>query len=236
MMPNGTVLQPAPTAAGAAHTAVYTVTSNSWVAGPDFPNNLGIGDGPGALETNGNVLLMASPGIFGIGAVFFEWNGSTLNQIAGPPNGPSDASYYGHMLMLPTGQILFTDFSNDVELFNSTGSEYSGWNPTVLLQRQLKRGTTVKLSGFKFNGVSQNNAYGDDFQDATNYPLVRFTSTTTGNVYYARTHDHSTMAVGFSGPTYTHVDIPSSMPQGVQHAGGCERYPFPELSDCNPLN
>ena len=147
--------------------------------------------------------------------MFFEWNGSTLNQISGPPNGPSDSSYYGHMLMLPTGQILFTDFSNDVELFNSTGSDYTGWNPTVLLTAAtIQGGTTIKLSGFKFNGASQDSAYGDDFQDATNYPLVRFTSQSTGQVYYARTHDHSTMAVGYVGPTYTPCGCPASVPTG----------------------
>jgi hypothetical protein len=215
LMPNGTVYATGANSCAAGHTAVYTVTTNSWVAGPDFPSNLDIADGPAALETNGNVLMMASPGFGGVGAVFFEWNGSTLNQISGPPNGPSDTSYYGHMMMLPTGQIMFTDFSNDVELFNSTGSEYTGWNPTVLLSStNLTHGTTVKLSGFKFNGASQNNAYGDDFQDATNYPLVRFTNVSTGNVVYARTHNHSSMTVGFTGPTFTYVDIPSTLPAG----------------------
>ena len=165
---------------------------------------------PGALEVNGNVLMMASPGFGDSGAEFFEWNGSTLNEVSGPPNAPLDSSYYGHMLMLPTGQILFTDFSNDVELFNSTGSEYTGWTPTVILtSATIQGGTTIKLSGFKFNGVSQDSMYGDDFQDATNYPIVRFTSQSTGSVYYARTHDHSTMSVGYVGPTYTMVDVPS---------------------------
>ena len=215
LMANGTVYATGANSAGAAHTAVYTYSSNSWVAGPDFPGNLGIGDGPGALEVNGNVLVMASPGVFGIGAEFFEWNGSTLNEIAGPPNGPSDASYYGHMLMLPTGQILFTDFSNDVELFTSTGSQYTGWTPTALLPATtFNKGQTYTISGSKFNGVSQDGAYGDDFQDATNYPLIRFVSTSNGQVYYARTHDHSTMAVGYPGPTSTHVDIPASIPTG----------------------
>ncbi|MGC2111156.1 MAG: hypothetical protein WA655_16690 [Candidatus Korobacteraceae bacterium] len=210
LMPNGTVYATGANGRGAGHTAVYTWSNNTWVAGPDFPNGLDIADGPGALETNGKVLLMTSPGIFNPGSVFFEWDGSHLNQITGPPNGPGDVSYYGHLLMLPTGQVLFTDFSNDVELFNSTGSTYSGWTPSVLLSAAtLQHGTTVLLNGFKFNGASQDGAYGDDFQDATNYPLVRFTSTTSGQVYYARTHDHSTMAVGYSGPTFTHVDIPN---------------------------
>ena len=78
----------------------------------------------------------------------------------------------------------------------------------------MTHGKTVLLNGTNFNGASQNNAYGDDFQDATNYPLIRFVSTSTGLVYYARTHDHSTMAVGYQGPTYTHVDIPTGIPTG----------------------
>jgi hypothetical protein len=214
LMPNGTVYATGANTAGAGHTAVYTWSNNTWVAGPDFPGTFDIADGPAALEVNGNVLMMASPGFGDTGAEFFEWNGSTLNEVAGPPNGPGDSSYYGHMLMLPTGQIMFTDFSNDVELFTSTGSEYTGWTPTVLLSTAtLQRGTTQLLNGFKFNGTSQDSMYGDDFQDATNYPIVRFTNSA-GDVYYAKTHDHSTMAVGYSGPTYTHVDIPTGMPAG----------------------
>ena len=117
--------------------------------------------------------------------------------------------------MLPNGQILFTDMTGDLELFSSVGSNYSGWNATVFLWNTvLTRGATIVLNGFKFNGTSQNNAYGDDFQDATNYPLVRFTNSV-GGVYYARTHDHSTMAVGYLGPTFTHLDVPVNMPAGA---------------------
>ena len=64
---------------------------------------------------------MTSPGIFGSGAVFFEWDGTKLNQVSAPPNGPSDSSFFGHLLSLPTGQVLFTDFSNDVEVYTPTG-------------------------------------------------------------------------------------------------------------------
>ena len=218
LMANGTVFATGANGCGAGHTAIYTVSSNSWVAGPDFPNNLDIADGPAALETNGKVLMMTSPGIFQSGSVFYEWDGSSLSAISGPPNGPGDTSYYGHLLMLPTGQILFTDFSNDVELFNSTGSTYGGWQPSVLLSHTtFTRGQSFVLNGFKFNGASQNNAYGDDFQDATNYPIVRFTNVNSGHVFYARTHDHSAMPVGYSGPTYTHVDIPATMETGATH-------------------
>ena len=90
-------------------------------------------------------------------------------------------------------EIRATDFSNDVELFNSTGNQYTGWNPTVVLTSvTYTRGATYKLSGFKFNGASQDATYGD----------------------YAKTHDDSTMAVGYVGPSFTFIDIPSSMPAG----------------------
>ena len=192
------------------------MSSGTWQAGPDFPGSFDIADGPAALEVNGNVLMFASPGIFNGGGQMFEWNGSTLTEAPNPPNGSSDSSYYGHLLMLPSGQILFTDFSADVELFTSAGTQYTGWTPTVQLTNAVyQRGRTYLLQGYKFNGASQNNAYGDDFQDATNYPLVRLTNVSTGHVFYARTHDHNAMTVGYAGPAYTHVDIPANMETGA---------------------
>ncbi len=38
-------------------------------------------------------------------------------------------------------------------------------------------------------------AFGDEYQNATNYPLVRITNNASGKVFYLRTHDHSTMGV-----------------------------------------
>jgi len=65
------------------------------------------------------------------------------------------------------------------------------------------------------NGHSQGAAYGDDAQAATNYPLVRITNRATGDVFYARTHDHSTMAVAYSGTASTFYDVPASMETGA---------------------
>jgi hypothetical protein len=215
LMPTGNVFQTGANSCAAGHNGVYTPTTNTWVEAPDFPGTFDIADGPAALEINGNVLMFASPGIFNSGGQMFEWNGSTLTEAPNPPNGSGDSSYYGHLLMLPTGQIMFTDFSNDVELFTSAGSAYTGWNPTVLLKNTTyQAGSSYVLNGTKFNGASQNNAYGDDFQDATNYPLVRLTNTSTGAVYFARTHDHNAMPVGYTGPSYTHMDIPATVPTG----------------------
>ena len=217
LRPDGTVFATGANGAGAGHTSIYNSSTRVWTPGPDFPNNLDIADGPAALLPDGNVLMMTSPGIFQNGSVFFEWDGTGLNQVAGPPNAPSDTSYVGNMLVLPTGQVMLTDFSSDVEIYTSTGTANPSWAPSAVLSLSspiISRGSTIMLNGRKFNGYSQAVAYGDDAQAATNYPIMRLTNASTGHVFYCRTHDHSTMAVAYAGPAYTHVDIPSNMETG----------------------
>lgn len=218
LRPNGTVFWTGANGAGAGHTSVYSLSSQTWTPGPDFPGNLDVADGPAALLPDGNVLVSASPGIYQNGVEFFEWNGSSLTEVPAVPNSPDDSSWYGRMLVLPTGQVLYTDGSADVEIYNPAGDPYPGIAPSALMTNPiLSRGSTIKLQGNKFNGASQTNFYGDDAQAATNYPIVRITNIGTGHVFYCRTHDHSTMAVGYNGPTYTSVDIPSNMETGASY-------------------
>jgi hypothetical protein len=135
--------------------------------------------------------------------------------VPGPPLAPTDSSYFGNMLILPTGQILFTDFSNDIEIYTAQGT----YNP-ALAPRIQKAPSTVTpggsyvISGQYFNGFSQGAAYGDDVQAATNYPLVRITNLATGHVFYSRTHDHNRMAVAFGGRVSTHFDVPGNQEPG----------------------
>ena len=65
--------------------------------------------------------MMASPRLWQ-SPTFLEWDGTTLTEVPGPPNAPIDGSYYGNMLMLPTGQILLTDFSKDIEIYTPSGT------------------------------------------------------------------------------------------------------------------
>ncbi|HXP71060.1 MAG TPA: hypothetical protein VOA88_17400 [Candidatus Dormibacteraeota bacterium] len=210
LRPDGTVFytgsNTCPGAAG--NTAIYNSTNGKWTAGPQFPAPNNIADGPAALEPNGKVLMFASPSFGAPPATFFEWDGQSLNAIPGTPNAPVDGSFVGNMLVLPTGQILFTDFSNDVEIFTPTPGHPKSAEPTLLFTPIfLKRGQSYQAFGFQFNGVSQGAAYGDDIQAATNYPLVRITNIINGNVQFARTHDHSTMAVASNGLVSTHFDV-----------------------------
>jgi len=216
LRPNGTVFATGANTCGAGHTAIYKASTNTWTAGPDIPQGNDIADGPAALLPNGNVLVDTSPGIFQTGINFYEFNGTKFHQVPGPPNSLIDSSYYGSMLVLPTGQILFTDQSSDVEIYTAKGTYKPEWAPTIVTAPStVVRGSSYKITGTQFNGLSQGAAYGDDAQSATNYPLVRITNNATGHVFYARTHNHSTMGVATKAKIVsTHFKVPSGMEAG----------------------
>jgi hypothetical protein len=218
LRPDGTVIvtgaNGAPGEPG--HTSIYDTATGTWTPGPDLPGDQDIADGPGALLPDGNVLFMTSPGIFQIGSHFYEWDGSTFTEVtSGMTDAPSLSSYYGNMLVLPTGEILFTDFGN-VWIYRSSGKPNPAWAPQIAsVPSTVSRGQSYTISGYNFNGFSQGASYGDDVQAATNYPLVRFTNRVTGVVTYARTHDHSTMGIAYPGIASTTFDVSPRTPTGL---------------------
>jgi len=218
LRPDGTVI----CFGASGHNAVYDSNKKTWGSAPDFPldsngNQLDIADGPACLLPSGNVLCVASPGIFNLGVQFFEFDGTNL--ISEPEINylsTEISSYQCNMLMLPTGQVLFTDTADEVEIYTPAGSPNSAWAPTISnCPSAVVPGQTYTISGTQFNGLSQASAYGDDSQNATNYPLVRITNHKTQHVIYFRTHDHSTMAVATGSSTVsTKFDVPSSVELG----------------------
>ncbi|MGO9127827.1 MAG: hypothetical protein ACLP6G_23410 [Terriglobales bacterium] len=225
------VLRPDGTAfatGGTGNTAIYTPPTNplqpgTWAVGPMFPNitgegQLDIADGPAALLPDGNVLCAASPGIFNTPVHMYEFNGSTLTEVPATPNSVNDSSYNDTMLELPTGQILMTDQSNDVEIYTPSGTANPAWAPRITsFPATLVRGQTYTISGKRFNGMSQGAAYGDDAQMATNYPIAVIYDKMTKNVYFARTHNHSSMAVASKATVSTEIDIPAGAQPGASY-------------------
>jgi hypothetical protein len=217
LRPDGTVFY----AGATGHNAIFDSVTSTWSAAPNFPKmggrQLDIADGPAALLPNGNVLLMTSPGVYNPGVQFFEWNGTVLTKVPNTPNSPNDISFYGRMVELPTGEILLTDGSRDVELYTTSGGPEPAWAPTITeVPKVLTRGKTTSLKGTQLNGLSQGAAYGDDAQSASNYPLVRITNNATGHVFYARTHTYSSMGVA-TGSTIvsTDLDVPADIELGA---------------------
>ena len=216
LRPEGSVF-----AAGAtSNTAVYNTSTATWAAGPSFPTGIGVVDGPAAILPDGNVLVDAGPTspCYAVGSKFYEFNGTSLTAVAGPPRAGSDASYVGRMLVLPTGQILFTDGSSSVEVYTASGTYQAAWQPSITsVSGTLNVGSTNNvIQGKQFNGLTQGAAYGDDAQMASNYPLVRIRNNSTGHIFYCKTHNHSTMGVA-TGSTVvsTEFDVPATIETGA---------------------
>ena len=157
----------------------------------------------------------ASPGIFATGSQFFEWDGSALNATSSPANAAANPSYVGNMVVLPTGQILFTDFSRTVQIYTPSGSACAGCAPAITsVATTLTHASNNNLvQGTLFNGVSQGAAYGDDSQSATNFPLVRITDSA-GHVVYCRTHGWGGGVATGTRIVKTMFDVPSTIALG----------------------
>jgi hypothetical protein len=195
-------------------TAIYSPSSDTWIQGPNLPAICGtsgtnfctLADAPAALLPNGNILFAASAGFQTAPTHFFEFtSANAINQVADDVYYSSNISAYElNFLVLPSGQILATDYSSYVELYTPTGNPNPSWAPTVTsMPGCVAPGGSYVLHGTQLNGLSQGAAYGDDFQAATNYPLVRIVNNASGHVFYARTSGHSTMSIapGQAGST-----------------------------------
>jgi hypothetical protein len=136
---------------------------------------------------------------------------------ADPPNAANYSSYEGRMLVLPTGEVLFTIYDG-VQIYTNPGPPQNTWRPAISSSpANVVARDTYSISGTLFNGFSEGAFYGDDAQMATNYPLVRIQNNATGHVFYARTHDHSQMgveSVGSATIVTTHFDVPAGIETG----------------------
>jgi hypothetical protein len=207
LRPDGTVFATGsgsgPSGYGAGNTAIYYSTGSkagTWVVGPEFPNDDNAGDSFATLLPSGNVL------VFGVSGALYEFNGSTMTQTG---------TYGGTPILVPTGQVLL--IGNTVAAYTPSGSPQASWAPTISsVATTLTHGKTYPIKGTQFNGWGQAMSFGDEYQNATNYPLVRITNNSTGHVFYARTHDHSTMGVATgSTPVSTNFDVPASIETGA---------------------
>lgn len=207
LRPDGTVFATGakPQGEHVAHTSIYSPPDAShpkgkWTPGPDFPGGDQASDSFAALLPNGNVLVEANSG------ALYEFDGATLTKE--PFNGEGNC-----LMVLPTGEILV----GGVEVYSASGTYRAGWAPTITTApATLTRGSTYEIAGTQFNGLSQANAFGDEDETQTNYPLVRITNDATGHVFYARTHDHSTMAVATGAAIVsTHFDVPAGIETGA---------------------
>ena len=190
---------------GAGHTSVFHPgpkigSKGVWTPGPDFPNGDNAGDSWAALLPSGNVLVAGNTGRL------YEFDGTNFTfKLAG----------YGALMTLPTGQVIVS--GNQVQLYTPTGNYLPAWAPTIASSPgTVTRGSTYSISGTQFNGLSQAAGFGDEYETSTNYPMVRITNNATGHVFYARTHNHSSMGVATgTAIVSTNFDVPASAETGA---------------------
>jgi hypothetical protein len=240
LRPDGTVFA----LGSSGNSSVYHTRSGRWTVGPTLPISpqgfqYTAQDGPGVLLPSGHVLVAASGGAANGGysnppVGFFEFDGRGFIAEPTIPNAANDVSGSISLLMLPTGQVLSVDGTLDVEIYTPTPADKAGqdrdgeegdsdtrdhdpqWEPVITwAPRVLKAGESYRLEGIRLNGMSQGSAFGDEVQDATNYPLVRLINLDTHHVFYSRTHHHSSMAVASDRVSSTHFDVPAGVESGL---------------------
>jgi Ca2+-binding RTX toxin-like protein len=223
-LPNGKVLQ-----LGAnGNTALYDPSTNTWSAGPQIKdkngNLMGPDDAPASILPDGQVIFTAdagpTSGAFSPPTEMFdyEYTTNTNTQMTGLPsalnsNLINSSAFVDRTLVLPSGQLLFTDASN-LYLFTPNDSAQDAWRPSI--SKVVKTSSnTYTLTGLKLSGLSEGSSYGDDVNVSENYPIVQLTS---GNqVYYATTSNWSNVLVSPLGDTTVEsVDftLPDNIPDG----------------------
>lgn len=214
---------PAPcTTSTPAATALYDYATGSWVSSPPIPTINGqqydSADGPAATLPDGNVLFDVSPCVYNTPIAFELYNAAT-NTISSVPNVPGaaqDSTFYTRMLDLPNGQVLFNDGTSRLEVYTAGGSADPSWAPSIsgISSTNLKPGQTASLSGTQLSGLDQGASYGDDVQDATNFPVVRITNSASGAVTYARTSQWSSVSVAPGASSSTQFTVRKATPAG----------------------
>ncbi len=187
---------------GVAYTAIYHTRGSmagKWSAGPQFPSGFGAADSYAALEPSGSVLVFAN-------GALLEFDGTRFKRVGVDAGSP---------ILLPTGQIMM--LGPHVVLYTPSGKPQASWAPAIrTYPHAIAAGKTYKITGTQFNGLSQAMSFGDEFQNSTNYPLVRITNRATHHVFYARTHDHSTMGVATGSKlVWTYFDVPAHIDAGA---------------------
>jgi Galactose oxidase, central domain len=233
---------------GPGRTAIFTPGPNptspgSWIKGPVFPPDTSSSpilplltalDAPACLLPSGKVVIMAGTtapdggDYFSLNPVLLEYDPSnsatTLPELDVQPSLPAgNFTWQSCFLLLPTGQLLCSAQSNTLFLYTpdpSAGAPLASWRPAhISVPSNMSPGHSYTLTGTQINGLSQAVGYGDDAGMATNYPIVRLTHPSTGQVVYLRSHKFSTMGIA-TGSAVPHdrksctIDIPSSLADG----------------------
>ncbi len=231
--PDGTIVA----IGGTDHNAVFDPSTMTWTALADTPGGYATVDGPGATLPNGNVIFATAPydnADFAPGTKWYEINGTTFTQVGGTPDDANLASFEHFLVMLPTGELLHTQeyypATVQVQLYTPAAGVSPNAIPSILGEPQLVgttpeaptaplptlyKGRSYTLPIARMNGINLGATYGDDVQASTDFPIVRVTASTSGHVWYCRTHDPSDRSTSPDEQGTATFDIPETVEGGT---------------------
>ena len=224
---NGNVLQTGATG----NNALYNPTTNSWSAVPSWPKmNNGIQlvaqDNEAAILPNGNILTIT--GIFVhdtkrfhamAPARYVEYDWKSNSWIWKPEDllklPSAEGSNETFFLPLPNGQIMVGE-QGGFEFYTGTGSPDPSWLPIVtsVSSQTLTRNKNYTISGQQLSGLTQGQQWGDEWEAATNYPLVRIVNNATHHVSYASVFDISSTSIAPKAPSTLSFTLASNIEKG----------------------
>jgi hypothetical protein len=214
---NGEVLATGATGAN----ALYDPTTGSWTATAATPTINGISfvysDTCAAVTPSGDVLIAADndqePPL-----QWFLYDGATFMTQPSDTTQSADSAmgFSCNLLDLPNGQILQTmRGTHAMSLYTPSGSTPASARPVVTsVPNSLTPGQAYTLAGTQLNGLTGGTAYGDEEQNATNYPIVAITNTSSGVVTYARSYGSSYSGIGSGVSSTVNFAVPVSTPPG----------------------
>lgn len=192
------------------------IPSSSTITSVDSPSQIHINNNATATTAGLTITFGAT---FSIPTQLFDFDPST-NSISPVSPAIPDARlnttpvYPKRMLVLPTGQMLFSDASSQIWVYTPDGAPNPALRP-VINSAAYTGGGNFTLTGKQLNGQSAGAAYGDDDQMDSNYPIVRMTNSS-GNVFYARTTNWSNTGVaGGSAPETVNFTLNPALTPGM---------------------
>ena len=101
---------------------------------PNIGGALSVADGPAAVLPDGNVLVAVSPGVFNNPTHFVEVQVAsatsvTITQVDEPASAADQSSWESRMLVLPTGEVLWTSDVGDVQIYTPKGKARESSDP-----------------------------------------------------------------------------------------------------------
>ena len=214
-------------------TSLFDPKTNSWEEGPTFPilkNGYIIGgaDGSGAVLPSGNVLIAGGGFYFSLDPkhmsyipplkyFLYNYKTNTLEPLPDDPVGMGSTSWAPdvHFLILPTGQILL-GHNGQRAIFTDGIEPQESWRPIVneVSSSTITIATKYSIRGLQLSGLTQGTQFGDEFQNPTNFPLVKIVNRNSGDVFYATTSNFSSTSIAPMTPSTFDFTIDSNFEDG----------------------